>query len=125
MWCHLEKDLLTGVLQVGKGTLGGRWRRWNGLTGGLRAFSLKTRRKGHGVQSLEHGLRGHEAPDPRMIDATEVMRSFKNASGDEFSAYDEKGLPTHYKDGTEVKKSAVKKLEKAGTGIHMVYCRLF
>lgn len=37
---------------------------------------------------------------------------FKSERGDEFSAYDDAGLPTHAKDGTQLPKSAVKKLAK-------------
>jgi len=37
---------------------------------------------------------------------------FKSERGGEFSQYDEKGMPTHDKDGAALTKSAVKKLQK-------------
>jgi len=66
------------------------------------------------------GNRSASMKDAQLAAAAEKIRLkkippqefFKTEMGDEFCAYDASGLPTHSKDGTELPKSAVKKLAK-------------
>jgi len=53
-----------------------------------------------------------QAAEKERLSKIPPAEFFKQTRGSEFSAYDEKGMPTHDSDGKELTKSAIKKLQK-------------
>merc|ERR1711988_1373633 len=78
---------------------------------GLAEFSGKKKVEGNTGASRK-AEQAAAAAEKERLSKIPPAQFFKETRGSEFSKYDEKGLPTHDKDGEELKKSAIKKLQK-------------
>eukprot|EP00931_Biecheleriopsis_adriatica_P066610 TRINITY_DN40929_c0_g1_i2.p1 TRINITY_DN40929_c0_g1~~TRINITY_DN40929_c0_g1_i2.p1 ORF type:complete len:749 (+),score=202.44 TRINITY_DN40929_c0_g1_i2:68-2248(+) len=78
---------------------------------GLKETSEKKQAEGKGTASRKDAQAAAAAEKERLMKIPPA-EFFKSERGDEFSAYDETGMPTHGKDGKELAKAAIKKLAK-------------
>jgi len=77
----------------------------------LKESAAKKKMEGsHGASRAE--AQAAAAAEKERLQRIPPEEVFKTERGDEFSAFDSTGMPTHAKDGTQLPKSAIKKLAK-------------